>query len=104
MFWTEPLGRSRRYGCAPRPAIALGSTDGPLFYRIRRLVTGADEYGPSKLTGTIALTLGLACLALCVNWVRAQEPARLSIQQATSSTLTFLAVRPSCAELRCRPF
>jgi TonB family protein len=61
---------------AARPALALGSTDGPLFYRIRRLVMGGSEYGPSKLSGTIALTLGLACLALCVNWARGQEPAR----------------------------
>ena len=89
---------------APRPAIALGSTDGPLFYRIRRLVTGADEYGPSKLTGTIALTLGLACLALCVNWVRAQEPARIvtaraEVQDAEGVTVntagTVVLHRPS---------
>src|SRR5262249_8883638 len=55
-----------------RPALALASTDGPLFYRSRRLVTGASEYGPSKLSGVIALALGLACVVLCVNWAHAQ--------------------------------
>lgn len=64
-----------------RSALALGSTDGPLFYRIRRLVMGGDEYGPSKLSGTIALTLGVACLALCVNWARGQEPTRALVQR-----------------------
>src|SRR5579871_811384 len=58
---------------AARPALALGSTDGPLFYRIRRLVAGGGEYGPSRLSGVVALTLGLACVVLCVNWAHAQE-------------------------------
>jgi beta-lactamase regulating signal transducer with metallopeptidase domain len=61
---------------AARPALALGSTDGPLFLRIRRLVVGGGEYGPSKLSGVVALSLGIACLALCVNWAHGQEPAR----------------------------
>jgi TonB family protein len=64
---------------AARPALALGSTDGPLFFRIRRLVMGGSEYGPSKLSGMVALTLGLVSLALTVNWARAQQlvvPAR----------------------------
>src|SRR5215471_5925346 len=61
---------------AVRPVGALGSTDGPLFYRIRRLLGAGGEYGPSKLSGMIALSLGVACLALCVNWAPAQEPVR----------------------------
>jgi hypothetical protein len=64
---------------AARSVLALGSTDGPLFYRIRRLVVGSDEYGPSKLSATIVLTLGVACMALCVNWARGQEPTRALI-------------------------
>ena len=59
-----------------RPAMALGSTDGPLFHRIRRLVMGGNEYGPSKLSGAVALALSVVCVALCVNWARGQEPAR----------------------------
>jgi TonB family protein len=39
-------------------------------------VAGGGEYGPSKLSGTIALSLGVACLALCVNWAHGQEPVR----------------------------
>jgi TonB family protein len=66
---------------ASRPALALGSTDGPLFFRVKRLVAGGTEYGPSKLSGTVALALGVACLALVVNWARAQEPARRAATQ-----------------------
>ena len=58
-----------------RPALALGSTDGPLFYRIRRLVAGGGEYGPSKLSGAVALSLAVIGVALCINWARAQEPS-----------------------------
>jgi TonB family protein len=58
------------------PAPALGSTDGPLFHRIRRLVAGSGEYGPSKLSGMVAISLGVLCLALCVNWAHGQEPTR----------------------------
>jgi beta-lactamase regulating signal transducer with metallopeptidase domain len=61
---------------AAHPALALGAADGPLFLRIRRLVAGGGEYGPSKLSGMIAITLGAACLALCVNWAHGQEPTR----------------------------
>jgi TonB family protein len=61
---------------ASRPALALGSTDGPLFFRIRRLVLGNAEYGPSRLSGAVAFSLALAGLALCVNWARGQEPVR----------------------------
>src|SRR5262249_15029310 len=38
---------------AGHPALALGSTDGPLFLRIRRLISGGGEYGPSKLSGMV---------------------------------------------------
>jgi beta-lactamase regulating signal transducer with metallopeptidase domain len=56
------------------PAMALGSTDGSLGYRVRRLMgAGAGEVGPSKLPGMIALALGLAVLALNVHWARGQQ-------------------------------
>jgi TonB family protein len=61
---------------AGRPALALAAADGPLFLRIRRLVSGSAEYGPSKLSGMIAISLGMACVALCVNWAQGQEPTR----------------------------
>jgi TonB family protein len=56
------------------PAAALGSTGGPLMYRVQRLV-GANhqECAPSKLAGILAFSLGLACLALNVHWARGQE-------------------------------
>ena len=57
-----------------RPRLALGGTDGPLFYRIRRLIGDqGQEYGPSKLPGILALSLGLACLALNMQWARGQQ-------------------------------
>src|SRR5262249_22846787 len=58
------------------PALALRGTDGPLFYRIRRLVAGGGEYGPSKLSGAIALSVAIVGATLCFNWARAQEPSR----------------------------
>jgi TonB family protein len=62
-----------------RPAMALASTDGPLFYRIRRLVSGGGEYAPSKLSGAVALAMGLLCGVLCVNWARGQERAPVTV-------------------------
>jgi TonB family protein len=55
------------------PSLALGGTDGPLAYRIKRLMgIVADENLPSKVPGLIALGLALACLGVSVNRVRAQ--------------------------------
>jgi len=54
------------------PAAALGSTGGPMLYRVQRLIGGRQEYGPSKLPGILALSLGLACFALNVHWARGQ--------------------------------
>jgi TonB family protein len=77
---------------AARPALALGSTDGPLFFRIRRLVMGGSEYGPSKLSGMVALTLGLVSLALTVNWARAQHlvvpPQGIKVELRDNSGVT----------------
>jgi len=56
------------------PAMAVGSTDGSLGYRVRRLMgAGNREVGPSKLPGMVALALGLAALALNVHWARGQQ-------------------------------
>jgi TonB family protein len=59
---------------AARPVLALRSTDGPLFLRIRGLVAGGGEYGPSKLSGAVALALALIGGTLTMNWSHAQEP------------------------------
>ena len=74
---------------ATQPVLALGSTGGPLFFRIQRLLGTDGEYGPSRLSGAIALVLGVASMVLCVHWARAQEPARgvvyLAVQSAQDS-------------------
>ena len=58
------------------PRLVLGSTDGPLAYRIKRLIgVAADETLSSKLPGLLALCLALALLAVTVHRVRAQVPA-----------------------------
>jgi beta-lactamase regulating signal transducer with metallopeptidase domain len=56
------------------PPLALGSTGGPLAYRIRRLMgAGRRHDSPSKLPGVLAVALGLVCLAVNVHWARGQE-------------------------------
>ena len=56
------------------PAPALGSTGGSLMYRVQRLV-GANrrDCPPSKLSGILALSLGLASLMFNVHWAKGQE-------------------------------
>lgn len=76
------------------PAAALGSTGGPLLYRIQRLlgVAGHDG-GYSRLPGIFALFLGLACVALEAGW-----PAGYA-QQATLPP----APKPPVASLPAEP-
>jgi len=61
------------------PRLALGSTGGPLLYRIQRLAGVRQEMGPSKLPGIAALALGLACFATTVHWAKAQQTMQQSI-------------------------
>jgi len=65
------------------PAMALGATDGALSYRIQRLVgMKPEEQSASKAPALVALTLGLACMALNIHWAQGQEapaPARTRI-------------------------
>jgi len=69
-----------------RPRLALGGTDGPLFYRIRRLIGDkGHEYGPSKLPGILALSLGLACVALNMQWARGQQQEARTPEPAVES-------------------
>jgi TonB family protein len=55
-------------------ALAMGSTGGPLLYRIQRLMgLKPRETAPSRVPAVAALLLGVACLALNLNWAHAQE-------------------------------
>ena len=66
------------------PALALGSTGGPLLYRIRRIMGETrDAHVPSKLPGVLALSLGLIGLACNLQWARAQQPAERGIKVDT---------------------
>jgi TonB family protein len=55
------------------PRLALGASDGPVLYRIQRLVgvNGRANRLPA-LPAVLALCLGLACFALTMNWARGQ--------------------------------
>ena len=58
------------------PGMALGSTGGPLLDRIRRIVgEPAQAHAPSKITGILALSLGLVALAVHLPWARGQQAA-----------------------------
>jgi len=53
---------------------ALGSTDGALVYRIQRIVGAATrEYGPSRASVAIALSLAVAGMVFGVDWARGQS-------------------------------
>jgi beta-lactamase regulating signal transducer with metallopeptidase domain len=54
--------------------LALGSTDGALSYRVRRLLGDVvtDRQGPSRMAGILVLCLGIVCLALPVSRARLQ--------------------------------
>jgi TonB family protein len=59
---------------ATTPSLALGSAGGSLLYRIQRLAGDAGrQRGPSKLPGILALSLGLVCFALNMQWARGQQ-------------------------------
>ncbi len=49
-------------------------TDGALFYRIQRIVgVATQEYGPSRASAFVALSIVLAGLVFSVNWARGQS-------------------------------
>jgi TonB family protein len=74
LCYARALTRLEKLRVAP-PALALGSAGGPLLYRIQRLAGDAGwQSGPSKLPGILALSLGLICLALNIQWARGQQP------------------------------
>ncbi len=56
------------------PALALGVTDGPLMYRVQRLLGAPTrEYSPSRLPAALAICLAVACFGLNMNRARGQE-------------------------------
>ncbi len=76
------------------PSLAMAGVGGPLLYRIQRLVGGAaQESGPSKLPGILALALGLACFAIDVHWARGQ-----SQEQPKAGQFSFLGLPHVMAE------
>jgi beta-lactamase regulating signal transducer with metallopeptidase domain len=57
------------------PGFALGAKDGPLMYRIQRLLGAVPrENGPSRLPGIVAILLAATCLSTDMNPVKAQAP------------------------------
>jgi TonB family protein len=59
---------------ATTPRLAMRSAGGSLLYRIQRLAGDAGrQRGPSKLPGILALSLGLVCFALNMQWARGQQ-------------------------------
>jgi TonB family protein len=56
------------------PALPLGVTDGPLMYRVQRLLGATTrDYGPSRLPAALAICLAVACFGLNMNRARGQE-------------------------------
>jgi TonB family protein len=68
---------------ATAPSLALASTDGPLAFRIKRLIgaSASEERLPSKLPGVLALCLALACLSFSINRVHGQASQQASQQE-----------------------
>jgi len=59
---------------ATTPRLAVGSTGGSLLYRIQRLAGEVSgQRGPSKLPCILALSLGLVCFGLNMQWARGQQ-------------------------------
>src|SRR5262249_55462935 len=55
------------------PSLAMGSTSGPLLYRIQRIVgLRTDQHRTTRLSAVVAICLGLACIAVNANWARGQ--------------------------------
>jgi TonB family protein len=74
LCYARALTRLERLRATP-PRLALGSTGGSLLYRIQRLAGEPGvQRGPSKLSGIVALSLGLICFALNMQWARGQQP------------------------------
>jgi TonB family protein len=59
-------------------SVALGVKDGPLMYRVQRLLSASPrEQGPSRLPGIVAILLAVVCLPAGMKRADAQAPAPL---------------------------
>ena len=75
LAYARALTRLERLRTAT-PRLALSGAGGPLLYRIQRLAGEAGwQRGPSKLPGILALSLGLICFAVNIEWARGQQQA-----------------------------
>ena len=71
------LERMRVLASSPSPSLALGAKDGPLMYRIRRLVGAVPqpaprEQGPSRLPALLAILVAVGCFSIDMNPAKAQ--------------------------------
>jgi BlaR1 peptidase M56/Outer membrane lipoprotein len=83
--------------------LALGSTDGALSYRVRRLLGDVvtDRQGPSRMAGILVLCLGIVCLALPMSRARLQaqevpgaDGQAISVQGARTTGRAQIVYRP----------
>ncbi|HEY1754741.1 MAG TPA: M56 family metallopeptidase [Bryobacteraceae bacterium] len=73
------------------PGFALGAKDGPLMYRIQRLLGAVPrENGPSRLPGIVAILLAATCLSTDMNPVKAQAPLKNPNPPAPPSAPAFV--------------
>jgi len=87
------------------PSLALGVKDGPLTYRIQRLLGAAPrEQGLSRLPGLVAILLAVTCFSTDMNPVKAQAPAPQPATPApappSAPALTAPPERPAPAPVR----
>jgi len=56
------------------PGLAMASTNGPLLYRIQRILgtSSLERQRSWRLSAVIAIVLGIACLGLNAHWLRGQ--------------------------------
>jgi beta-lactamase regulating signal transducer with metallopeptidase domain len=73
------------------PSLAFGAQDGPLMFRIQRLLGAVPrERGPSRLPGLVAILLAATCFSTNMNPVKAEAP--LLQPPAPPSTPAFSSV------------
>ena len=74
----DPIGYARALTQLERlrvikPELAVGSTSGPLMYRIQRLTGVAGQRSASKLSVVLAVCFAIICFATNLHWAHAQS-------------------------------